>query len=147
MQNNPLKTELVNALNLESHGYTHPEAVLIALESAQHELSNELGLIPGQVFSLGNNILQILNRPQFNLGLTNENSELLTNSLLQYVNTGVHPDRIVHFNFCSGDKMVGISIFSSRELQFGGFTVPCFALATLYLDNHSILSVVFAHIN
>ena len=147
MQYVPLKPELVSALNLEQLGYTHPEAVLLALESAQHELCHDLELNPGDVFSLGNNILQVFSTAQANVNLTENDSQLICDSLLQYVNTGAHPARIAHFNFCSGDKMVGISTFTNMTLDINGFSVPCFAHATLYLENHSILSVVFAHIN
>ena len=147
MQYNPLKPELVTALNLESHGYSHPEAVLLALESAQHELCQEFGLTPDAIFSLEDNILQILSRPQTNIVMSVQDSNLILNNLLQYVNTGVHPDRIVHFNFSSGDKMVGISTYANLSIQHGSFNIPCFSLATLYLDTHPILSVVFALIH
>ena len=146
MQYNPLKPELVSALNLEQHGYTHPEAVLIALESAQHELCQPFNLAPDDVFSIGANILQILSSVQDNVVLTNNDSNTIYNSLLQYVESGVHPDRIAHFNFGSGDKMVGISTFDNLAMQFDRISVPRFSIATLFLESHPILSVVFAHL-
>lgn len=146
MQYNPLKPELVSALNLEHHGYTHPEAVLLALESAQYELCHIFNLVPDAVFSIGNNILQVLSHDQDNIVLNNNTSNIIFNNLLQYADSGAHPDRIAHFNFSSGDKMVGISTFDNLALQFDSYSVPRFSIATLFLETHPILSVAFAHL-
>ena len=146
MQNNPpLKPELVQLLNLEHHGYTHPEAVLVALEVAQADFVKDTNSSPGNVFSLGNIILQCMTRSNNNINLSDVDAEHVRTVLLQYENSGVFPDRIVHFNFSTGDKMVAISTFSNCSLNVGAYIIPCFATATLYLETQTILSVVFAH--
>ena len=144
MQNNILKPELVHALNLEHHGYTHPEAVLLALETAQDEICTFTGLIPGSTFSLGNHILQSLSVPQANLVINMEQQNNIMSTLLQYDQSGVFPDRIVNFHFASGDRMVVISTYRNGNFGLDGFNIPCFSIATLYLANHTVLSVVFA---
>ena len=144
MQNNILKPELVHALNLENHGYTHPEAVFLALETAQDELCAHTGLTPGSTFSIGNHILQSLIVPQANMVLNSEQQNHIIQALLQYDQSGVFPDRIVHFYFANGDRMVVISTYRNGDFGLDGFHIPCFSIATLYLDNHIVLSVVFA---
>ena len=131
MQNNHhLKPELVHGLNLEHHGYSHPEAVVIALESAQAEICNDTRTVPGQTFSVGSNMLQCLTVPQVDLGLV-DNYQNISNSLFRYSESGIYPDRIVHFNFGSGDKMVEISTFRNCDIVSGTNSIPCFAIATL----------------
>ena len=146
MQNNQLKIELVHALNLERHGYSHPEAVYFALEQAQAEICHATHSSPGATFSVGSNMLQSLVINQNEMDLTNH-SEHIMNSLLRYSDSEVHPDRIVHFNFGSGDKMVETYTFKNCNIDCGSISISCFAIATLYLDSHPILSVVFAPVH
>lgn len=145
MQNNQLKTELVQGLNLEYHGYSHPEAVYFALEIAQAEICNDTHSSPGTTFSIGSNMLQCLTVNQAEIDLSSHNENIM-NSLLQHSNSGIHPDGIVHFNFGSGDKMVEISTFKNCNIVCGLFSISSFAIATLYLDTRPLLSVVFAPI-
>lgn len=147
MQNNPLKPELVQMLNLEHHGYTHPEAVLVALEAAQADLARAAGLVPGPIFSIGNIILQSLHTSNTNINLSPDDKDLFINELLQYEKSVRFPDRIVHANFSSGDKMVETATYQDCSLEMGSFTVPKFSRSTLYLGHHNLLSVVFVHIH
>ena len=142
---NVLKTELVNMLELEALGFQYPEVIILALEAAQNELCLDTGFEPCVVFNMGQYLLQtvvINNNPIIN----NNQADLVKNALLAHMAQNRIPGRIVTFNYRSGDRMVETSTFEHCNLNVGSCTVPCFSSATLYLDNHSVLTILFARV-
>ena len=142
---NVLKTELVNMLELESLGFQYPESILIALEAAQNELCLDTGFEPCEVFNLGQYILQtvvINNNPIVNIN----QADLVKIALLEHMAQNRIPGRIVTFNYRSGNRMVETSSFEHCNINIGSCTVPCFSSAALFLDNHLVLTILFARV-
>ena len=142
---NVLKTELVNMLHLESLGFQYPESVLLAFEAAQNELCLDTGFQPCASYNMSPHFLQtvvINERP-----LVDNNQALnIKNALLEHMAQNRIPGRIVTFNYRSGYKMVDTSTFEHCNIVVGNLTIPCFSSAALYLDNHVVLTVLFARV-
>ena len=132
-------------LELESLGFQYPENVLLALEAAQNELCLDTGFEPCVSFNMGQHLLQtvvINSTPVIN----NNQAELVINALLEHMAQNRIPGRIVTFNYRSGNRMVETSTFEHCNITIGSCTIPCFSSAALYLDNHSVLTVLFARL-
>ena len=75
----------------------------------------------------------------------NENTSVrMAHALLHYSAENRVPDRIIHFNYHSGQNMVRTHTFENCDVIIDGVSAPCFSIATLSLDNHDLLSVIFA---
>ena len=142
---NVLKTELVNMLELEERGFQYPESVLLAFEAAQNELCLDTGFQPCVAFNLGQHYLQTVVIDGSPV-IDNNQATNIKNSLLEHMAQNRIPGRIVTFNYRSGYKMVETSTFEHCNLVVGNSTVPCFSSAALYLDNHVVLTVLFARV-
>ena len=142
---NSLKTELITLLDLANRGYSHPDAVVLALEAAQGEICLYTGFEPHKIFSLENTYLQCLSTDP-GANINDQDGHTLCNNILQYTAQNRIADRIVQFNFHSGDNMVTTSTYEYCQISVGAYTVPCFSVAALFLENRPILSVIFARI-
>ena len=145
----PLSMELLQALQLEQHGFEYPEAVLVALEAAQEELCLDTGFEPGQVFSVGNNHLQCYHLPNRAVNLDNNSSIRMMHSLLNYsASNRLVADRVIQFNYHSGFNMVTTSTFEDCTVRVDTVTVPCFSIAALSLHAQGpSMSVLFARVH
>jgi len=142
---NVLKPELVNMLELESLGFQYPESIILAFEAAQNELILDTGFEPCMTFDLGSYFLQTVtidNAPTLN----NNQAQNVKNALLQYMAQNRIPSRIVTFNYRSGFRMVETSTFEHCNINLDDCTIPCFSSAALFLDNHLVLTVLFARV-
>ena len=132
-------------LELESLGFQYPESVLLAFEAAQTELCLDTGFQPCAAFKLDDHCLQtvVINE---NPIINNNQAINVKNALLEHMAHNRIPGRIVTFNYRSGYKMVETSTFEHCNIIVGNCTIPCFSAAALYLDNHVVLTVLFARV-
>ena len=144
----PLSEELLQVLHLEQHGFDYPEAVLVALEAAQEELCLDTGFEPGQVFSVGNNILQCYQLPNREVHLDENSGIRMMHSLLNYTASNRYANRIIQFNYHSGHNMVTTSTYEDCSVRVDTITVPCFSIAALSLHAQGpSMSVLLARIH
>ena len=140
-----LKPELVTVLNLDRFENIPLEAVLVALESAQTELCLDTEFEPGQVYSIENTILQCYNLPDRMQNVNEQQSLRLTHSLLHYTAQTQLADRIVQFEYHSGHSSV-TKTYEDCSVAVNDINVPCFSIATLYLNDLVLLTVIFARL-
>ena len=141
-----LPRDLVEALQLEQRGVEHPGAIITALEFAHEELSSETRFEPRQFFSVENTILQAYNLPNRVIQLQENDGLRIIHNLLHFVAHNRNPNRVIHFNYHSGQTMVAIHTFNDCNTGITGASVSSFSIATLFLDDHDLLSVIFAHV-
>ena len=143
----PLQPELIQALQLEQNGFEHPEGVLVALEAAQEEICLDTGLEPGQVFSVGNCIMQCYYLPNRIINLNDQTGTRLLHGLLHYSASDRYADRIIQFNYHSGYNMATTSTYENCPINVDAVAVPCFSIAELSLNAQGpSLSVIFARV-